>query len=77
MTAEDVARRHNMSEPKAEKLKAACSDPQFAADLFDRMLGEGLSVVRSAYNALEAASGRAPAAKPKKAAPKKSTSKKK
>ena len=74
MTSEDVARRHSMSDVKAGQLKAACSDPEFAADLFNRMLSESMSVIQSAYKALEAASSRAP--EPKKAEPKKSASKK-
>ena len=76
MTAEDVARRHSMSEVKAGHLKAACSDPVFAADLFDRMLSESVSVCASAYRALEASASRQPEPKPKKA-PAKKTSKKK
>ena len=44
-----------MSELKAGKLAEAVKDPAFACDLFDRMLSESLSVIQSAYNALDAA----------------------
>ena len=73
MTSEDVARRHGMSDAKAGQLSDAVKDPSFAAELFDRMLSESVSVINSAYRALEAAASRkaeAAPAKPKKTASK-------
>ena len=75
MTSEDVARRHGMSELKAAKLAEGVKDPAFACDLFDRMLSESLSVIQSAYNALDGVAYEAPEAAPKK--PSKKSSKKK
>ncbi len=74
MKAEDVARMHSMSELKAGQLSKAVHDPEFAADIFHRMLNEDASVVGSAYRALASANERAEAAAPAPA--KKSTKKK-
>ena len=75
MTAEDVARMHGMSELKAEQLSKAVHDPEFAADIFDRMLNEGASVVGSAYRALASASERSEAPEPAKKSTKKKSKK--